>query len=929
MRPSIIAILLLTQGLFAQSTKQPMQLTTIAGISSSWAGEGTGCPNVVNNLSSVSRRNVYHSLWMVSGTGSWTAKLQYSDTSCTGPWTDYAGFASIDQTSSPAIAYANDPVWSPAKYVKILLTGNVVVSYIGQNQLPLSSAVGSVTFPCDVAQGCTGLTSLTAHDMIVGNGTSPPTLVAPGTAGTVWTSNGSGADPSWQGFYDDPGKMLTFNFGKLVTTPLAAPYVAASVAGTQYLAESTALNGDDAIVLRNIGNNSYATIAQGIALTIPATSTITESVALVSAIKNQSSWQVIGTATGSGTTVTWATGIKFTAAMVGKTLTFNGSPYLVDAVASGGLTLTTHTSVGTVSSPANYSMYPGTIGVGGDFYYLADADGADGGAINPLMSDGGKFGTLMTNEFDVNITGTGTLVQGISMSGIFDPSATVAANSAWIRLFSPDAFKINTTHHMPFGLDLYDACCVSGVSFGALNYDATSNYNSQQLLFRSWNGAVQHGMYAYLDYTGNFSMHPDGGSVYWGSGGINGRLQIFNAASDAAKNVDLNTNGTSYIPGPLAIPNIKSSSGVWAVCVSTSGELLSGTSSCGSVGATAWSSLTAPSGNLSLNMGVTSSTLSWTGTLTNDSALNIHTAGLFTQAIYNAPIQITSGTLPSWAPSLGQLEAAINGSCSSTGCEYRANNGFISTMIVPSSSSDWDDAAGNFFIGAGAAGVYSPALKTGALSLINGSTPLGIITTISDVDVRDLGHSYSIAEARGYVQYPTFGNAATATYIGIEAEGISYVQPTTEASFIQVYPMGGTFTGLGAAIGYNHGIWFRPGSVMSSGYAMLIDGAGNASTSGAGSCTGHNNGPTVATCTSTPSGTIRLQGRDGSTNPVPMDIGITAAGIASISASVPIYLNGSAVEASGGSASSVVCWKSDGKTLGYATVAEITSGTCH
>jgi hypothetical protein len=31
----------------------------------------------------------------------------------------------------------------------------------------------------------------------------------------------------------------------------------------------------------------------------------------------------------------------------------------------------------------------------------------------------------------------------------------------------------------------------------------------------------------------------------------------------------------------------------------------------------------------------------------------------------------------------------------------------------------------------------------------------------------------------------------------------------------------------------------------------------------------------------------------------------------------------------GGSASTVVCWKSDGITLGYATVAEITAGTCH
>jgi len=38
---------------------------------------------------------------------------------------------------------------------------------------------------------------------------------------------------------------------------------------------------------------------------------------------------------------------------------------------------------------------------------------------------------------------------------------------------------------------------------------------------------------------------------------------------------------------------------------------------------------------------------------------------------------------------------------------------------------------------------------------------------------------------------------------------------------------------------------------------------------------------------------------------------------------------GGTLGAAGGSPNTVVCWKSDGKTLGYATVAEITAGTCH
>jgi len=45
-----------------------------------------------------------------------------------------------------------------------------------------------------VAQGGTGLTTLTANNVILGNGTSTPSFVAPGTTGNVLTSNGT----TWQ-----------------------------------------------------------------------------------------------------------------------------------------------------------------------------------------------------------------------------------------------------------------------------------------------------------------------------------------------------------------------------------------------------------------------------------------------------------------------------------------------------------------------------------------------------------------------------------------------------------------------------------------------------------------------------------------------------------------------------------------------------------
>ena len=42
-----------------------------------------------------------------------------------------------------------------------------------------------------VAQGGTGLTTLTANNVILGNGTSTPGFVAPGSSGNVLTSNGT------------------------------------------------------------------------------------------------------------------------------------------------------------------------------------------------------------------------------------------------------------------------------------------------------------------------------------------------------------------------------------------------------------------------------------------------------------------------------------------------------------------------------------------------------------------------------------------------------------------------------------------------------------------------------------------------------------------------------------------------------------------
>lgn len=57
---------------------------------------------------------------------------------------------------------------------------------------PITSS-GTITLAgtLGVANGGTGLTTLTANNVILGNGTSTPSFVAPGTAGNVLKSNGT------------------------------------------------------------------------------------------------------------------------------------------------------------------------------------------------------------------------------------------------------------------------------------------------------------------------------------------------------------------------------------------------------------------------------------------------------------------------------------------------------------------------------------------------------------------------------------------------------------------------------------------------------------------------------------------------------------------------------------------------------------------
>jgi len=100
----------------------------------------------------------------------------------------------------------------------------------GTNVVDATTYLSSLTLgtALPVASGGTGLATLTANNVIIGNGTSAPSFVAPGSNGNILTSNGT----TWTSSAAPAGGVTTITFGSTGLTPSTATSGAVTVAGT-------------------------------------------------------------------------------------------------------------------------------------------------------------------------------------------------------------------------------------------------------------------------------------------------------------------------------------------------------------------------------------------------------------------------------------------------------------------------------------------------------------------------------------------------------------------------------------------------------------------------------------------------------------------------------------------------------------------------
>jgi len=155
MRSTLNSLILLALAAFSLSAQQvyPVNYYTVANITAN----GT----VIDNRSASTRMADYHGFCAL-GSGTWSATIQYSDTSSTGPWNAFA-FGRLAVTNSSSACYGYATGYHP--YIRFLITGTSSVNYVGNKGFwfPVSPSYPDITAASPlVYDGTTGNLSIPA-----------------------------------------------------------------------------------------------------------------------------------------------------------------------------------------------------------------------------------------------------------------------------------------------------------------------------------------------------------------------------------------------------------------------------------------------------------------------------------------------------------------------------------------------------------------------------------------------------------------------------------------------------------------------------------------------------------------------------------------------------------------------------------------------
>jgi microcystin-dependent protein len=140
---------------------------------------------------------------------------------------------------------------------KIWMTSSDGLSQVLVSSLTRSDHTGTL----GVANGGTGATTLTANNVILGNGTSTPSFVAPGTSGNLLTSNGT----TWQS--STPAAATGLPTGALM------PYAGATAPTGYLLCDGSSVSSSTYLALHAVISNTYGgsayTGAGGLSFNLP------------------------------------------------------------------------------------------------------------------------------------------------------------------------------------------------------------------------------------------------------------------------------------------------------------------------------------------------------------------------------------------------------------------------------------------------------------------------------------------------------------------------------------------------------------------------------------------------------------------------------------------------------------------------------------